>query len=67
MVDMRIFKSEGWLVAEIPSLHVVTRAKTMAALRRNIKEAVEVAIDSMMTLKSMKVSKLKGEQQLAYA
>ncbi|MCL5099990.1 MAG: hypothetical protein M1158_02620 [Candidatus Marsarchaeota archaeon] len=67
MVDMRIFKSEGWLVAEIPSLHVVTRAKTMAALRKNIREAVEVAIDGMMALKSMKVTGLKSEKQLAYA
>ncbi|MCL4411638.1 hypothetical protein M1329_01770 [Candidatus Marsarchaeota archaeon] len=66
-MDMRIFKSEGWLVAEIPSLHVVTRAKTMAALRKNIREAVEVAIDGMMALKSMKVTGLKSEKQLAYA
>lgn len=64
---MRIFKSEGWFVAEIPSLHVVTRAKTMAALTRNVKEAVEVAVEGMMVLKSTKVSKVRTEQRLAYA
>jgi predicted RNase H-like HicB family nuclease len=67
MDDMRIFKSGSWIVAEIPSLHVVTRAKSMAALKRNVKEAVEVAIESMMALKSMKIAKTKDEQKLAYA
>ena len=54
-------------MAEIPSLHVVTRAKTMAALTRNVKEAVEVAVEGMMVLKSTKVSKVRTEQRLAYA
>lgn len=67
MDDMRIFKSGGWIIAEIPSLHVVTRAKTMASLKRNVKEAVEVAIEGMMFLKSMKVSRVKDEEKLAYA
>ena len=56
MKDMRIFKSGGWIIAEIPSLHVVTRSKTMASLKRNVKEAVEVAIEGRMSLKSIKVS-----------
>ena len=58
MKNMRIFKSGGWLIAEIPSLHVVTRAKTMASLKRNVKEVVEVAIEGMMSLKSMKISRV---------
>lgn len=67
MDDMRIFKSGGWFVVEIPSLHVVTRAKTMASLRKNVKEAVAVAIEGMMTLKSIRITELKKEQKLAYA
>ena len=52
MNDMRIFKSEGWYVAEIPSLHVVTRAKTINSLRKNLKEAIEVAVEGLIALKS---------------
>lgn len=44
---MHIFKSEGWYVAEIPSLHAVTRAKTFVSLRRKVMEAMEVAVDGM--------------------
>lgn len=65
MDDMRIFKSEGWYVAEIPSLHVVTRAKTMVSLKRNIKEAIDLAVESMMALKSMKISAV--QKKMAYA
>lgn len=65
MNDMRVFKSEGWYVAEIPSLHVVTRAKTMSSLKKNIKEAVGVAIEGMLALKSMRASAV--EKELAYA
>jgi predicted RNase H-like HicB family nuclease len=70
MSDMRIFKSEGWYVAEIPSLHVVTRAKNMSSLEKNIKEAVEVAIEGMLALKSIKITKTKTKNknlQVAYA
>jgi predicted RNase H-like HicB family nuclease len=55
MSDMRIFKSEGWYVAEIPSLHVVTRAKTMPSLKKNIEEATQVAIEGLIALKSVKM------------
>ena len=55
MSDMRIFRSEGWYVAEIPSLHVVTRAKTMPTLRKNIEEATQVAIEGLLALKSVKM------------
>ena len=53
MNDMRIFRSEGWYVAEIPSLYVVTRGKTPASLRKNLKEAIEVAVEGLLALKSM--------------
>ncbi len=55
MSDLRIFKSEGWYVAELPSLHVVTRAKNMPSLERNLKEAIDVAVEGMLALKSMKI------------
>lgn len=68
MNDMHIFKSEGWYVAEIPSLHVVTRAKSMFLLKKNLKEAIEVAVEGMLALKSIKVTKLQKEHvRLAYA
>lgn len=57
MNDMRLFKSDGWYVVEIPSLHVVTRAKTMASLKKNVKEAIEVAVEGMLVLKSLKNAK----------
>ena len=59
MNDMRIFRSEGWYVVEIPSLHVVTRAKTMPSLRKNLKEAVEVAVEGLLALKSNKITEPK--------
>jgi predicted RNase H-like HicB family nuclease len=65
---MRIFKSEGWYVAEIPSLHVVTRARSMSSLNKNLKEAIEVAVEGMLALKSMRMKKLQKESvHLAYA
>lgn len=59
MSDLRVFKSEGWYVAELPSLHVVTRAKTMLSLERNLKEAIDVAVEGMLALKSMKMKTTK--------
>jgi predicted RNase H-like HicB family nuclease len=59
MSDLKVFKSEGWYVAEMPSLHVVTRAKTFKALEKNLKEAVEVAVEGLLELKRIKTSKAK--------
>lgn len=55
MEGLRIFRSERWYVAEMPALHVVTRARTMPALRKNLKEAIEVATDGLLALKSAKI------------
>jgi predicted RNase H-like HicB family nuclease len=60
MNDMRIFRSEGWYVAEIPSLHVVTRAKTMSSLRKNLKEAIGVAVEGLLALKSARLKENKA-------
>ena len=60
MSDLRVFKSEGWYVAELPSLHVVTRAKTMSSLQKNLKEAIDVAVEGMLALKSMKIKTTKA-------
>lgn len=57
MSDLKVFKSEGWYVAEMPSLHVVTRAKTMKALEKNLKEAIEVAVEGILELKKLKLKK----------
>lgn len=56
MNDLKLSKSEGWYVAEVPSLHVVTRARTLAGLRKNLKEAVEVAVDGLLELKKMQIN-----------
>ena len=60
MNDMRVFKSEGWYVAEIPSLHVVTRGKTVSSLRKNLKEAIEVAVEGLFELKSLEIKNKKA-------
>ncbi|HVC58009.1 MAG TPA: type II toxin-antitoxin system HicB family antitoxin [Candidatus Acidoferrales bacterium] len=57
MSDLKVSKSEGWYVAEIPSLHVVTRAKTLSALKKNLKEAIEVAVDGLLELKKYRLVK----------
>lgn len=54
MSNLRIFRSGGWYVAELPSLHVVTRARTLSSLKRNLKEAVEVAIDGLLEVENIK-------------
>lgn len=58
MSDLRIFKSEGWYVAEMPSLHVVTRAKTLPSLRKNLKEAIDLAVESLLELKQLKTKRV---------
>ena len=60
MNDMRIFRSEGWYVAEIPSLHVVTRGKTLTSLRKNLKEAIEVEVEGLLALKSINMKDKKA-------
>lgn len=58
MANLRIFKSEGWLVAEIPSLHVVTRARTLKDLEKNLKEAVALAVEGLMEVRRLKLRKI---------
>ncbi|MGI0135122.1 MAG: type II toxin-antitoxin system HicB family antitoxin [Candidatus Micrarchaeaceae archaeon] len=57
MNGVRVFRSEGWYVAEIPSLHVVTRARNPAQLKKNLKEAIEVAVDGLLELQKMKMGR----------
>ncbi|MHB1830143.1 MAG: hypothetical protein ACYCO0_02005 [Candidatus Micrarchaeaceae archaeon] len=59
MNDIRIFRSEGWYVAEIPSLHVVIRARNITSLRKNLTEAIDVAVEGLIALKSAKVKDSK--------
>ena len=61
MADLRVFRSEGWFVAEVPSLHVVTRAKTLKGLEKNLKEAVEVAIEGLMEVRRLKLSRITAK------
>lgn len=62
MNDLKISKSEGWYVAELPSLHVVTRAKSLKGLEKNLKEAVDVAIEGLIELKRLKLNKSVSEK-----
>ncbi len=57
MPGLKIYRSEEWYVAELPSLHVVTRAKSIRSLRKNLKEAIEVAVEGLMELKVAKLNK----------
>lgn len=44
-IKFRIFKSEGYYVAEGVDLAIVTQGKTLDELAMNIQEAVEVALE----------------------
>ncbi len=58
MKGIKIFRSEGWYVAEIPSLHVVTRGRTLRKLKANLKEAIALAVESMVDVKKLGENKL---------
>jgi predicted RNase H-like HicB family nuclease len=60
MNDLKISKSEGWYVAEVPSLHVVTRARTLKSLRKNLKEAIEVAVDGLLEMQKYRLAKVSA-------
>lgn len=61
MGDINIWKEEGWYTAEIPALGIVDQAKTLKGLRKELKEAIEVSVESI--LKDM--LKLHGSQEKA--
>ena len=44
-IKFRIFKSEGWYVAEAADFAIVTQGKTLDELAANIQEAVEVTLE----------------------
>lgn len=62
MQNLRISKSEGWYVAELPSLHVVTRAKSMRELEKNLKEAVALAIEGLIEVRKLKLARLNASK-----
>lgn len=51
MNGVKIFRSEGLYVAEIPSLRVVTRARNTRQLKNKLKEAIEVAVEGPLDLR----------------
>ena len=65
MKDLIVTKSEGWYVAEVPSLHIVTRAKTLKSLKMNLKEATEVALDGLLEIRKAQLSRTSVEKAVA--
>ena len=41
-------------------MHVVTRGKTLTSLRKNLKEAIEVAVEGLLALKSINMKDKKA-------
>ncbi|MDE1845910.1 MAG: type II toxin-antitoxin system HicB family antitoxin [Candidatus Micrarchaeota archaeon] len=48
MEDIKIWREEGWYIARIPALGIVDQAKTLRGLRKELKEAIELSIESIL-------------------
>ena len=48
MEQVKICKENGLYVARIDALHVNTQAKTLKELKKNLKGAIEVAVDGII-------------------
>ncbi len=51
---VRIWKENGLYVARIEALHVNTQAKTLKKLKENLKEAIDVAVEGLVIIKTSK-------------
>ncbi|MDE1833455.1 MAG: type II toxin-antitoxin system HicB family antitoxin [Candidatus Micrarchaeota archaeon] len=45
---IRVWKEGNSYGAEIPSLHIVDQGSTMAELKANLKEAIELTVESLV-------------------
>lgn len=56
MEIVEIWKENGMYAARVPSLHVNTQAKTLKELKKNIKEAIDVAVEGIIAIKASKLT-----------
>jgi len=45
---IRVWKEENHYIAEIPSLHIIDQAESIADLKANLKEAIELTVESLV-------------------
>ncbi|MDE1828171.1 MAG: type II toxin-antitoxin system HicB family antitoxin [Candidatus Micrarchaeota archaeon] len=48
MDDIKIWKENGWYIAHIPALGVVDQAKTLKGLKKELNEAIELSLESII-------------------
>ncbi len=54
MDAVKIWKENGLYVARIDVLHINTQTKTLKELKKNLKEAIDVAVEGMVLIKESK-------------
>ncbi|MCL5430408.1 MAG: type II toxin-antitoxin system HicB family antitoxin [Candidatus Marsarchaeota archaeon] len=54
MQGLEVWKEDGVYIARIQSLHVNTQAKTLKELKKNLEEAIQVAIEGLLEMKKLK-------------
>ena len=57
---IEVWKEKGLYAARIPFLHVNTQAKTMKELRKNLVEAIEVAVEGFIELDKLRAKRTKA-------
>jgi len=61
---VKVSRSEGWYVGEIPELHIVTQGKTLRELKANLKEALELTLESIAKDQIDKISLSKAKASI---
>ncbi|HVC58394.1 MAG TPA: type II toxin-antitoxin system HicB family antitoxin [Candidatus Acidoferrales bacterium] len=56
---IKVWKEDDSYIAEIPSLHIVDQGDSLNDLKKNLKEAIELTVESMVkdNLKQAGISK----------
>ncbi|MCL5680110.1 MAG: type II toxin-antitoxin system HicB family antitoxin [Candidatus Marsarchaeota archaeon] len=45
---IKVWTEDNHYIAEIPSLHIVDQAESISELKKNLKEAVELTVESLV-------------------
>ncbi len=48
MDEIRLWKESGWYIASIPALGITDQGETLDELRKELKEAVELSVESIL-------------------
>ncbi|MDE1825260.1 MAG: hypothetical protein KGH77_03210 [Candidatus Micrarchaeota archaeon] len=65
MDDIKIWREEGWYIVNIPALGIVDQARTLKELKKELKEAIELSIESII-IDELKITgkKVSGLREL---